>query len=158
AVDAHLLRHLLVPGADAAPSAWPRVLFAAGWLLGCLALAGPAWERLSQPAYQNHAARVFALELATSMYAQDVRPSRYERARFKLEQMLAHSGDAQTALIAYAGDAFVVAPLTDDANTVLNLVDALDPSVMPVGGNDAARAIDAGVNLIKQSGAAHGEI
>ncbi len=42
----------------------------------------------------------------------------------------------QTALIGYAGDAFVVAPLTDDSNTVANLVDVLDPNVMPVPGND----------------------
>src|SRR5437764_11843072 len=72
--------------------------------------------------------------------------------------MLARAGDMQTALIAYAGDAFVVAPLTDDANTVLNLVDALDPSVMPVAGNATGRAIDAGVQLIKQAGAPRGQI
>jgi Ca-activated chloride channel family protein len=158
AVDAHLLPHLLVRGSDAAPSRWPRRLAVGAWLLCCVALAGPAWEQLPQPLYQNHAARVFALELSASMLAQDVKPSRYERARFKLDDMLAHSGDLQTALIAYAGDAFVVAPLTDDANTVLNLIDALDPSVMPVAGNATGRAIDAGVQLIKQAGAPRGQI
>ena len=158
AVDAHLLQHLLVRGVDAMPSRWPRRLAATAWLLLCLALAGPAWEQLAQPLYQNRTARVFALELGSSMYAQDVKPSRYERARFKLADMLGRSGDRQTALIAYAGDAFVVAPLTDDANTVLNLVDALDPGVMPVAGNDTGRAIDAGVQLIKQAGVPRGEI
>ncbi len=158
AVDAHLLEHLLVPGDDTAPTRLPRRLVAAGWILACLALAGPAWERLPQPLYQNRAARVFALELSTSMLAQDVKPSRFERAHYKLDDMLKRSGDAQTALIAYAGDAFVVAPLTDDANTVANLVDALDPSVMPIPGNATSRAIDLGVKLIKQAGADAGEI
>jgi Ca-activated chloride channel homolog len=158
AVDAHLLEHLLVPGDDTAPTRLPRRLVAAGWILACVALAGPAWERLPQPLYQNRAARVFALELSTSMLAQDVKPSRFERAHYKLDDMLKRSGDAQTALIAYAGDAFVVAPLTDDANTVANLVDALDPSVMPVPGNATSRAIDLGVKLIKQAGADAGEI
>jgi Ca-activated chloride channel homolog len=158
AVDAHLLEHLLVPGDESAPTRLPRWLVTAGWSLACIALAGPAWERLPQPLYQNRAARVFALELSTSMLAQDVKPSRYERARYKLDDMLKRSGDAQTALIAYAGDAFVVAPLTDDANTVANLVDALDPGVMPVAGNATGRALDLGVKLIKQAGADDGEI
>ncbi len=64
----------------------------------------------------------------------------------------------QTALIAYAGDAFVVAPLTDDVNTVSNLVDALDPSVMPVDGNDSGNAIDTAVKLIRQAGLNGGQI
>jgi Ca-activated chloride channel family protein len=158
AVDAHLLEHLLVAGDDAAPMRLPRALVAVGWMFACFALAGPAWEQLPQPLYQNRAARVFALELSSSMLAQDAKPSRYQRAHYKLGDMLKRSGDAQTALIAYAGDAFVVAPLTDDANTVTNLVDALDPGVMPVAGNATDRAIDLGVKLIKQAGVNDGEI
>ncbi len=157
-VDAHLLQYLLESGNDDAPSRAPRWLVAAGWSLACLALAGPAWERLPQPLYQNHAARIIALELTPSMAAQDIKPSRLERARFKIDDILKRSGDAQTALIAYAGDAFVVAPLTDDSSTVANLVDALDPSVMPAAGNDTGRAIDLGVTLIKQAGLDQGEI
>ncbi len=158
AVDAHLLEHLLVRGDEATPARLPRWLAAAGWALASFALAGPAWERLPQPLYQNNAARVFALELSASMLAQDAKPTRYERARYKLNDMLKRSGDTQTALIAYAGDAFVVAPLTDDVNTVANLVDALDPGVMPVAGNATGRAIDLGVKLIKQAGGEDGEI
>jgi len=157
AVDAHLLEHLLVRG-KAERGASPHWLVAGAWLLGCVALAGPAWERLPQPPYQNRAARVIALELAPSMLAQDVKPSRVERARYKIADILRRSGDAQTALIAYAGDAFVVAPLTDDSNTVANLVDALEPSIMPAAGNDTGRAIDVGVKLVRQAGLREGEI
>lgn len=157
AVDAHLLEHLLVRG-DAAPARGPRWLVVSAWVLACIALAGPAWERLPQPLFQNKAARVIALELSSSMLARDVKPSRFERARFKIADILKRSGDAQTALIAYAGDAFVVAPLTDDSNTVANLVDSLDPTVMPAAGNDTARAIDLGVKLIHQAGLHDGEI
>jgi Ca-activated chloride channel homolog len=157
AVDAHLLEHLLVRG-KGERGASPHWLIAAAWLLGCVALAGPAWERLPQPLYQNRAARVIAFELAPSMLAQDVKPSRVERARYKIADILRRSGDAQTALIAYAGDAFVVAPLTDDSNTVANLVDALEPSIMPATGNDTGRAIDLGVKLVHQAGLREGEV
>lgn len=158
AVDAHLLEHLLVPGERSTPVRSPRWLVAIAWTLACLALAGPAWERLPQALYRNKAARVIAFELSESMLAQDVKPSRFERARFRIADVLKRSDDMQTALIAYAGDAFVVAPLTDDSNTVANLVDALDPSVMPARGNDTGRAIDLGVKLMHQAGVREGEI
>lgn len=157
-VDAHLLEHLLVRGEPAAVSSAPRWLAVGAWTLASLALAGPAWQRVAQPLYRNQAARVIALELGSSMAAQDIKPSRFKRARFKIDDILKRSADLQTALIAYAGDAFVVAPLTDDANTVANLVDALDPSVMPADGNDTARAIEMGTKLIRQAGLPSGEI
>lgn len=157
-VDAHLLPHLLDAQDAARSSRVPRWLAAIAWIVACVALAGPAWERLPQPLFENRAARVFALELAPSMSAQDLKPSRYERARFKLDDMLARSSGMQTALIAYAGDAFVVAPLTDDTHTVTNLVDSLDPSVMPASGNDTGRAIDLAVKLVQQAGTGGGQI
>ncbi len=157
-VDAHLLEHLLVRGGDATPSKLPRWLAMIGWTFACLALAGPAWEQLPQPLYQNRAARVIALELSSTMSAQDVKPSRFERARFKISDILKRSGDSQTALIAYSGEAFVVAPLTDDTNTVANLVDSLDPSVMPIAGNATGNAIDLAVKLIQGAGLHDGEI
>jgi len=158
AVDAHLLQYLLTPGDDSTRARLPSLLAACAWTLACVALAGPAWEKLPQALYQNRAARVFALELAPSMAAQDLKPSRYERARYKIADLLKRSGDMQTALIAFAGDAFIVAPLTDDANTVANLVDALDPTVMPAPGNDTGRAIDLGAKLIHQAGLDGGEL
>ncbi|HEY2395081.1 MAG TPA: VWA domain-containing protein [Rudaea sp.] len=157
AVDAHLLRHLLERDERTRASS-PHWLVAVAWLLACIALAGPAWERLPMPLFQNRAARVIALELAPTMLSQDVKPTRAARARYKIVDILRRSRDAQTALIAYSGDAFVVAPLTDDSNTVENLVDALEPSIMPVSGNDTARAIEMGTRLIAQAGLHDGEI
>jgi Ca-activated chloride channel family protein len=157
AVDAHLLPHLIerIDGGPGRAGLW---LAAALWTLACCALAGPAWEREPMPLYRNQAARVLALELAPTMLAQDEKPSRLARARFKLDDILTRSRDYQTALIGYAGDAFVAAPLTDDVGTVRNLIDALDPGTMPVAGNATERAINAGVDLIEQAGLHRGEI
>ncbi|ANB18122.1 VWA domain-containing protein [Dokdonella koreensis] len=157
AVDPQLLPHLLESGDDRAGRG-SRWVAAAAWTIGCLALAGPAWEREPMPLYRNESARVIVLELAPSMLAQDLKPSRLERARHKIGDILDRSRDQQTALIGYAGDAFVAAPLTDDVNTVRNLVQALDPTVMPVSGNATGRAIERAVDLIRQAGARSGEI
>jgi Ca-activated chloride channel family protein len=156
AIDAHLLKHLLA-GSEVSRR-WPLALLGGGWLIACVALAGPAWERLPTPLYRNLAARVIALELNPSMLAADLKPNRLTRARFAIRDLLDTLGDGQVALLGYAGDAFVVAPMTDDAATVRNLLAELDPGVMPVGGNATAVAIRRGVELIRQSGSAGGEL
>jgi Ca-activated chloride channel family protein len=156
-IDAHLLPHL-IERIDAGSGRAGIVLAVVLWTLACGALAGPAWEREPMPLYRNQAARVLALELGATMMAQDEKPSRFERARFKLVDILDRSKDYQTALIGYAGEAFVAAPLTDDIGTVRNLVDSLDPSTMPVAGNRAAGAIQQAENLIAQAGMHAGDI
>ena len=156
-VDAHLLPFLLDGTTERARSGgvW---LATAVWLLACIALAGPSWERETLPLYRNEAARVLAIELAPTMLAADLKPTRLERARYKINDILVASRDMQTALIGYAGDAFVAAPLTDDINTVRNLVDALDPAVMPVVGNATDRAIEEAQRLVEQAGLKSGEL
>ena len=157
AVDAHLLPHL-IERSDLRSSRGGFALAALAWTVATLAMAGPAWEREPMPLYRNQAARVLVLELAPSMLAQDEKPSRLARARYKISDILERSRDSQTALIGYAGAAFVAAPLTDDVGTVANLVEALDPSTMPVAGNATARAIELAVQLVEQAGLHGGEI
>lgn len=133
-------------------------LVAATWLLAVAALSGPAWQKVATPLYVNGAARVVVLSLADDMLAQDVQPDRMARARFAVRDLLDGAGDARLALVAYAGAAFTVAPLTDDKHTVLNLLQALKPDVMPVPGNDAAAGIRQAVQLLQQAHAKGGEI
>lgn len=155
-VDAHLLPYLMT-GAEVSRRA-PLVLVTAAWVIAVVALAGPAWERLPVPVQRNQAATVVAFELSPTMLAADLKPDRLTRARFKVRDLLLRLRDGQVALVGYAGDAFVVAPLTDDAKTVENLLDGLDPTVMPVGGNATGLAIRRGVDLIAQSGQRSGDL
>jgi Ca-activated chloride channel family protein len=133
-------------------------LVALAWTLAVAALAGPAWQRIAVPVYQNGAARVIALSLSTDMLATDLAPSRMLRARLAVEDLLAAAGDARTALVAYAGAAFTVAPLTDDRHTVLNLLRDLGPDVMPVPGNDAAAGIARSARLLRDAHVTTGQI
>ena len=146
-VDAELLPHLLQGRAGS--SRLPLWLFAAGWTLAALAMAGPTWSQVEQPLYAKRAAQVVAISLSQRMLAQDVAPSRIARARFKVHDLLASNRDGLNALIGYAGEAFVVAPLTTDVHSLDDLLDAMAPDTMPVDGNDAARAIERGMDLIK---------
>lgn len=155
-VDPKLLPHLL--RGRAVHRSLPVWLFALGWTLAALALAGPSWNRVNQPLYANRAAQVVAISLSQHMLARDVAPSRLDRARYKARDLLASNKDGLNALIGYAGEAFVVAPLTSDAHSLNDLLDAMAPDTMPVDGNDAAAAIKQGAALIHDANAGTGSV
>ena len=145
-VDPELLPHL-VSGASQR-TRLPSMLLAAGWTLGVLALAGPTWSRVAEPMFADRAAQVVAVSLSSHMLARDVPPNRIERARYKARDLLQANRDGLNGLIGYAGQSFVVAPLTGDAHSLDALLDAMSPDVMPVDGDNAAQAIQQGVALI----------
>ncbi len=155
-VDAHLRPHVLVPAAHAGRRG-PWVASAV-WLLAVLALAGPGWQRAPQPAFERRAPLVIALDVSSATNAADLPPSRLLQARAKIAALLVARKDGQTALVAFAGDAFTVAPLTDDPANIALFLDALSPSVMPVDGSDATRAITLARKLIGDAGAPRGDI
>ena len=84
----------------------------------CVALAGPAWERLPVPAFRSDEALVVALDLSRSMDAGDVEPSRLARAKLKLLDLLERRAAGQTALVVFSTHAFTVTPLTTDTRTI----------------------------------------
>lgn len=137
---------------------WLTVLLGVSGLLAIMALAGPAWERQPQPVVRATQARVIALDLSRSMLATDQKPSRLEQARFKLEDILNRSREGQTGLVAYAGEAFVISPLTDDSRTIQALLPALAPNIMPVQGARADLALQKAADLLNQAGIVNGEI
>lgn len=130
----------------------------AAWTLAVLALAGPSWQQQPQPVTRSGDALVVVLDLALSMYAQDLTPSRIVRARLKIEDILADRGDGQTALVVYAADAHVVVPLTDDIRTIANLLGPLEPRIMPLFGNRPDRAIRQANRLFLDAGIDRGRI
>ena len=156
-VDPDLLPHLLVH--TGAKARWlPLALLAAGWLTAVLALANPTFERLPVPAFRGELSRVVLLDLSRSMETTDLKPSRLARARYKVADILERSRDGQAGLIAFAGEAFVVSPLTDDADTILAMLDAVVPEIMPVQGSRPDLAIAKAVELLARAGSARGEV
>ena len=137
---------------------WSLSASAISTVLIIIALAGPTWERLPSPVFRNDAALVIALDLSRSMDASDIKPSRLDRARFKIADILKQRKDGQTALVVYAGDAFTVTPLTEDTATIASQLSALTTSIMPRQGSNTVLAIEKSVDLLKQSGLQEGEI
>ena len=127
-----------------------QVGFALIWILGTLALAGPAWERLPQPLLVRDQARVILLDLSYSMLATDLQPNRLERARYKIEDLLNRFQEGQTAIVLYAGDAHALVPLTEDVETIRTLLPSLHPSLMPVRGSRPDLAFENVIEMLNQ--------
>jgi Ca-activated chloride channel family protein len=137
---------------------WTSAVMIIVSLLTIIALAGPTWERLPTPAFRNDAALVIALDLSLSMNATDISPTRLIRARYKIADILQMRKDGLTALIAYAGDAFTVTPLTSDTETISNQLNALTTDIMPSPGSSTLAALQKAVELLKQGGQTQGSI
>jgi Ca-activated chloride channel family protein len=136
----HLLNALLIMGEQR--RRWgPVHLLAAVWLLGIIALAGPAWRHEPSPFTEDQAALVIALKVTPSMQTQDVQPSRLQRAVHKIHDLLASRAGARTALIAYAGSAHLVMPLTRDAEIINSFATELQPELIPRPGDDPVLAL-----------------
>ncbi|RTZ75855.1 MAG: hypothetical protein DSZ02_02465, partial [Gammaproteobacteria bacterium] len=156
-VAPELLPHLLLD-AEGGGRRWPLVLAALGFTMAILAQAGPTWEKLPQPVYSSQSALVILFDLSRSMDARDVKPSRLARARFKVEDILSHRREGETALIAFAGAPFTVVPLTDDVKTIHSQLPALNTDLMPVQGSNVAAAIEKAQALLQQAGRTRGQI
>ncbi|MDK3073760.1 VWA domain-containing protein [Sedimentitalea sp. JM2-8] len=113
---------------------------AAGLVLLTLAAAGPTWSRVPNPLIAETAPLVVALKVTESMETPDLAPTRLDRARFKVLDLIAARAGARTALVAYAGTAHRVSPLTEDPNILRPLLEGLSPQVMPKAGQNATAA------------------
>ncbi|MFK8020168.1 MAG: VWA domain-containing protein [Pseudomonadales bacterium] len=149
-VAPHLASALLMPAGN---KGWLTPLTCMHLLAGFLALAlsGPTWERQSSPLIEDEAILIIALDLSQSMQQADVQPSRVERAKQKIQDLLALRAGARSGLIAYAGSAHSVIPITSDLDIVQNFLSAIRPDMMPRSGKLAAKVLPVVDSMFSQT-------
>ncbi len=101
---------------------------------------------------------VVALDVSRSMRARDLEPDRLGFARAALARLARRAVGDRLALVAFAGEAKVVTPLTDDGQAFLDLVERVDPTDVARGGTDLGAALDAALALLSGSPAAGGAV
>ena len=127
-------------------------------LLSIIALAGPAWQKLPQPVYQTERGSVLIMDMSYSMYATDVKPNRLTRSRFKAVDLLTKINEGDTGLIAYASDAFIISPLTQDIKNIELLLPSLTPDIMPEPGANPLAALTLAHEMLLNAGHLNGDI
>ncbi|KQV81933.1 VWA domain-containing protein [Rhizobium sp. Root1220] len=150
-MDPHLLDSLII---EADRRSWfrPEWAMAAVLALAAIGAAGPTWQREAPPFVEDTASLVIVVDLSTTMDAIDISPSRIERAKLKIRDLLAARPGARTGVVGYAGTAHLVIPLTDDADLVEDYTDALATRIMPTPGKDTGAALKMADALLKAEG------
>ncbi|NKL05656.1 VWA domain-containing protein [Rhizobium leguminosarum bv. viciae] len=145
----HLLDGLVVggsPGSKIRPS-W---LLAAILVAGIVAASGPTCQREPPPFVEDTAPLVVAVDLSQTMDAIDVTPSRIERAKLKIKDILDARQGARSAIVAYAGSAHLVLPPTEDVALLESYSDALATRIMPKTGKDTGAALTLADDLLEK--------
>ncbi|MBI1674748.1 VWA domain-containing protein [Shewanella sp. DW31] len=152
----HLAKILVTQGNK--KSRRPLHLLAFTWLIATLALAGPAVNKQSLPVFAAEQGRVLVMDMSVSMFATDLAPNRLTQAKFRATDLLRNLKEGETGLVAFAGDAFTISPLTRDTGTLLNLLPTLSPEIMPVRGSNLAAGLTQAKTLLAQGGHIRGDI
>jgi Ca-activated chloride channel family protein len=121
-------------------------------------MAGPTWERLPQPVYNLKHGSVILLDMSLSMRATDIVPDRLTRARFKAIDLVNQLSDGEVGMVAYAGDAFVISPLTEDVTNLTTLIPSVSPEIMPIPGSEPITGFEVAAELLANAGYQQGQI
>lgn len=147
-IDSELLDHLIV----ARKRSWrfrPIHMVCLLIILSAVAIAGPKWKREQPPFTEDKAPLVIALDLSQTMDAIDLDPTRLERAKLKLRDLLKLRNGGRTALFVYAGTAHMVLPFTTDFSLLDLYLSSLSTPLMPGQGKDTAKALHAVQDFLK---------
>ncbi|VVS90930.1 VWA domain-containing protein [Desulfoluna spongiiphila] len=118
-----------------------------------LALAGPRYGYVWQEVERKGVDIIVALDCSKSMLAGDVKPSRLERAKREIIDLLAMLEGDRIGLVAFAGEAFLQCPLTLDYSSFNMFLEALSPDYLPVGGTDLQGALTVSMEAFKSEDA-----
>ena len=155
-LPAHLAKVLLAtPQQKSKQNRW---LIPVLWLLAVTALAGPTWQKIEKPVFQIKRASVIVMDMSMSMRATDIKPNRLSKAKYKAIDLAKAIPDGEIALVAYAGDAFAISPLTPDSKNIVNLIPSLSPEIMPEAGSYPLSGLTKASELLHQAGFVKGDI
>ncbi|HCG6536257.1 TPA: VWA domain-containing protein [Vibrio parahaemolyticus] len=110
-------------------------------LIAIVICAGPTWQRESSPFGEDKASLLVVLDNSDSMLQKDLPPSRLERSKQKIRDLLVARKGGKTGLVVFAGSAHVAMPVTQDSKVFDPFLAAITPEIMPVQGKLAEKAL-----------------
>lgn len=126
--------------------------------LTAVALAGPSWQQQSSPLTEDEAVLVIALDVSASMLQTDIQPSRLERAKQKIQDLLTLRAGARTGLIVFSGTAHSVIPLTNDQDLISHFLNAVEPEMMPRKGKASSKVLHLAETMLSEALAGRNDI
>jgi Ca-activated chloride channel homolog len=121
------------------------------FFLSIFALARPQWGYQWQEVKRKGLDIILVVDTSKSMLTQDVKPNRLERTKLAIMDLIKNLQGDRIGLVAFAGDAFVMCPLTTDYGGFLLSLNDLDASIIPRGGTNVGAAIEEAIKAYDQS-------
>jgi Ca-activated chloride channel family protein len=149
-IDPELLQHLRVQKPPIARFNPTSVLVIIALLL-TLIMAGPSWQQQPSPLAEDAAPLVVVLDVSESMATTDVAPSRLLRGIQKIRDLLELVPDKRVGVIAYAGSAHTVLPLTSDHEVTESFLAVMTPGITPRAGKYPEYALSGIDRLLAQT-------
>ena len=127
---------------------WAPFLLGLVALLAMVGLAGPRMGRTEVTTETRALSLVFAVDISRSMLAEDVAPNRLQRSVREARRLIEDLGGDRLGLIAFAGQSYILAPLTVDGGAIRMYLDALDPDLASSGGSNLRAVLAQGTQLL----------
>ena len=115
--------------------------------LSIFMVAGPQFGSKLQKVKRSGIEMVIAVDVSNSMLAQDLTPSRMQRAKQLLSRLIDQSQNNKVALLVFAGDAYVQMPMTTDVMSAKMFLNSINPGMVPIQGTAIGSAIRMGMGL-----------
>lgn len=151
--DAHLLPHLLEDHRTAGvgfSALHSLTLWSIVWACAVLAMAGPRWDYTDTKVYRPSGELIILLDLSRSMDVADVKPSRLARARQEIGDVLHYAEGVNIGLVAFAKIPHMIAPLTDDRQTLMRLLPSIKTELIYTQGSRLVQALDMAGRMLSQ--------
>ena len=147
--DPELLRRLMPDASDYRPTVKFWLLMAALALL-IVTLARPQMGLKVSHEKRNGIEIIIAMDISNSMKAEDVVPSRLDKSKLMVENLVDHFTTDKVGLVVFAGDAFVQLPITSDYVSAKMFLQNITPSLINTQGTDIAKALTVSMRSFTQ--------
>lgn len=131
---------------------WKMILLVSGIVFVLVSLLRPQWGFHWEEVRRTGSDLVIVLDVSQSMLAEDIKPSRLERARQKIRDLVDMMEGDRIGLVAFAGTAFIQCPLTLDYGALKMFLDYTDTDLIPLPGTAVEKAILEAMKVFEPGG------
>jgi len=125
---------------------WKQALLVLAYIFLVFAAARPQIGTKLEEVPRKGIDLVICLDLSNSMYAEDIKPNRFAKAKYEIQSFINGLKGDRVAIVVFAGDAFLLCPLTGDYSAASMLLDSASPDMFPEQGTNIPRALEVARN------------
>ena len=145
-IQSDQLKDRLYRNIDFNKTNWKKRCRLAGLLFLIIAASGIQIGKKVKPVERKGVDLIFAVDVSISMNAEDVKPSRLEKAKFEISQIIRQLKGDRVGIIVFAGASHLYLPLTSDYEAAILFLDEIDTEMIPTQGTAISSALNTGLS------------